>query len=155
MRRIQYKALEFDRKFVEWVTHKNNGDPAQPILESLRDEMADHYIVERPPFTFEHKNEGSYIIQVPSRRTLYLFAVVKKEGRLLVYGGLFHNGLTRLKDAAFVTNVPTKPIDHGEDERAKICAYLKGLADRAEYADDAEIYEAVIVDLQNLKHLAK
>lgn len=154
MKRIQYKALEFDRKFVEWVTYKNSGDPPQPIIDSLRDEIASHYIVERPPFAFEHRDAGSYIIQVPSRKTLYLFAVAKDNGRLKVYGGLFHNGLSRVKDdSPFKTMAPTKPVDHGADERAKVCTYLKGLAERAEYADDAEIYEAVIVDLQNLKHL--
>lgn len=156
MKRLQFQVLEFDKKFIEWVKYKNGGDDPKPVLDSLRDEFATHYIVETPPFAFDHKSAGSYILQVPSRKTLFLFASAKSNGRVKVYGGLFHDGRMKVRDdMPFASEAPIVPVDHGSDEREKLCTYLKERAETAQYDDDAEIYEALILDIRTLKHHRK
>ena len=156
MKCLKFKILEFDKKFIEWVKYKNGGDDPKPILDSIRDEFSTHYVVERPPFSFNHKGPGSYILQVPSRNSLFLFASAKANGRIKIYGGLFHDGSEKVRDdTPFMSELPSVPVDHGTGERDKVCVYLKERADLAEYADDAEIYEALILDLRALKHHGK
>lgn len=156
MKRLQFQVLEFDKKFIEWVKYKNGGDDPKPVLDSIRDEFANHHIVEKPPFAFDHKGAGSYIVQVPTRPTLFLFTSAKANGRLKVYGGLFHDGRMKIRDdMPFASEAPIVPVDHGGDERNKIIRYLLAQSEASEIEEDREVIERLIHDIRERKHHRK
>lgn len=158
--RLQFDRVVFTKTFHDWVAMKANPNApraqhpliARPILESLRDELKAHWVVQSPPFPFDYRH-GTKVIQVVGRPNLYLF-VAHEQGRtgteLRVVGAKFSpevKGIPPFKQAA--------AVDSLKDEREAVQVYLRRQIESSQYELEIEALERVALAFRQQLHLVE
>lgn len=150
IQRVAFKSLVFTENFIGWVKYNCGGSDPHPVLDSLRQDFAQHRIATKLPFEFDYAN-AQYVVTLPTRPTLYLFVALKPNGQAKVIGGKFWTKRTLSKESFASTNVVTV-TDEAKAEREKILRYLLKLSESVEYAEEHELLEASMRNIRELAH---